>query len=54
MRNLGFCPTTVCLCIVHDSIIALVHEVTESAEGDDGNDFHTCSAPFQNLSVHYA
>ncbi len=45
MRNLGFCPTTVCLCIVHDSLVALAYEVTDPAEGDDGEDFYTCSAP---------
>jgi hypothetical protein len=28
----------VCVCIVHDSLIALAHEVADPAKGDDGED----------------
>ena len=44
----------ICLCIVRDSLVALAHEVADPAKNNDETDFHTCSAPFQNQSVHRA
>ena len=38
--------------IVHALFVALAHKVADPAEGDDGNDFHACSAPkSQNCKI---